>query len=298
MTPEELKQWRKAGELAAQALTYGMKLIKKGSSILEVSEAVDKKIVEIGGQPAWPTQISCDHIAAHFTSDAEDQTKFENQIASIDVGVSIDGYIGDTAGTVDLSGEHKELVKAVQKALDEAVKTVRVGVQVSEIGRAIQNAITSFGLSPVKNLSGHGISRWIIHDKPTVPNFDNGDKTTLQKGQIIAIEPFATNGVGMVEESEQANIFSFIQKKPARNPFAREILSYIEQNHPKLPFTTRWLAKKFGAGKTNLAVRELVKLGVLEPHAPLVEKAKGKVSVFEKTVLVDEKPEVLTKYDY
>lgn len=298
MTPEELKQWRKAGELAAQALTYGMKLIKKGSSILEVGEAVDKKIIELGGQPAWPTQISCDHIAAHFTSDAEDQTKFENQVASIDVGVSIDGYIGDTAGTVDLSGEHQELVKAVQKALDEAIKKVRVGVRVSEIGRAIQDAITSFGLSPVKNLSGHGISRWVIHDKPTVPNFDNGDKTTLQKGQIIAIEPFATNGVGMVEESEQANIFSFIQKKPARNPFAREILSYIEQNHPRLPFTTRWIAKKFGAGKTNLALRELVKLGVLEPHAPLVEKAKGKVSVFEKTVLVDEKPEVLTKYDY
>jgi hypothetical protein len=63
-----------------------------------------------------------------------------------------------------------------------------------EIGRTISETITDLGFNPIQNLSGHGVSHFNIHDSPSIPNFDNGDDTTLEKGDTIAIEPFATTG--------------------------------------------------------------------------------------------------------
>ena len=291
---ENIESWRKAGKIASEALAYGKGLIRKGSSLLEVSDLIEKKILALGGKPAFPVQISCDHIAAHFCPEADDKTVFENQVASIDVGVHVDGCIGDTAVTVDLSGKHSDLAKASEEALKEAIKVAQIGATLGEIGRAIKETIASYGFSPIKNLSGHGLAEYNIHDKPTIPNFDTGDKTELQKGQVIAIEPFATNGAGVVYEASPATLFSLINKKPIRSSFARDILNEISQ-YRELPFTTRWLTAKMPVGKVKLGLRELLKAGVIREYPPLVEEKKGLVSQAEHTVLVDDRVEVLTK---
>jgi methionyl aminopeptidase len=119
----------------------------------------------------------------------------------------------------------------------------------------------------------------------------------LVKGQVIAIEPFATTGAGLVEESERANLFAVWNKKPVRSQYAREILQFVEQEYKNLPFTTRWLSKKFGTGKTNFALRELQQAGALHSYPPLVEANKGMVAVHENTILVDDEVEVLTRVD-
>lgn len=294
---DDLKQWEKAGKLAAEALEYGKRLIKKGESLLKVSDLIDQKILDLGGKPAWPSQLSCNEIAAHYCADPDEEFAFEDQVVSLDVGVHLDGFVGDNACTVDLSGKHEDLLKASEQALNNAIKIIKPGTKVREIGKVIESTIAEFNLKPVYNLSGHGISRWIIHDKPSIPNYDNKDDTTLKEGQIIAIEPFATTGAGMIEETESANLFSLVNKKPVRSPYAREILEFVQKEFNTLPFTTRWLSKHFGLGKTNLALKELLRLGILESHPPLVEKAKGLVSVFEKTVLVGDKVKILTKTD-
>lgn len=291
---ENVENWRKAGKIAAEALAYGKGLIKKGSSLLEVSGFIEKKIISLGGKLAFPVQISCDHIAAHFCPDADDKTIFENQVASLDVGAHIDGCIGDTAVTVDLSGKHSDLVKASEEALKAAIKVVQIGATLGQIGKEIKETISSFGFSPIKNLSGHGLAPYNIHDKPTIPNFDTGDKTELEKGQIIAIEPFATNGAGSVYEASPATLFSIINRKPVRSQFARELLKEIEQ-YDELPFTTRWLTAKFPAGKVRLGLRELLNAEILREYPPLAEENKGIVSQAEHTLLVDDKVEVLTK---
>lgn len=295
VTPENIENWRKAGKIAAQALQHGATLIKKGALLRDVCDAVDKKIVELGAKPAWPTQVGCDAVAAHFTPDPDDTTAFDKQLVCLDVGAHIDGCIGDNALTIDLSGEHGDLVKVTKDALAAAQKAIGVGVKVSDVSAAIQDVIVSAGFAPVRNLSGHTISPYVIHDAPTIPNINTNLKTTLEKGQVIAIEPFATTGAGIVDEGERANLFALWNKKPVRSPYAREVMKFVEEEYQNLPFTTRWLSAKFGLGKTNLALRELQQAGCLHNYPPLIERDKGLVAVHENTFLVDDKVEVLTQ---
>ncbi len=294
---EDMDKWRKAGKIAAEALEYGRTLIKNGAVIREVCDKVDQKIIDLGAKPAWPSQIGVDAVAAHFTPDHDDEAVFDNNLVCLDVGAHIEGCVGDNALTVDLSGKYSDFLKASEDALNSAIKTVRIGATLGEIGKAIQDAIESYNLVPVRNLSGHGISQWVIHDIPSIPNFNTEDTRTLQGDQVIAIEPFATNGAGMIYEADKGNLFALVAKKPVRSPFAREILQHIEINYQSLPFTSRWLVRQFGVGKTNLALRELMNLGMLHPYPPLIEKNKGMVAVFEKSLYVGDKVEILTKTD-
>ena len=295
LTPEDIKKWKKAGKISAEALQYGGSLIKKGASLLEVSDLVEKKIKDLGAIPAFPVQISCNHLAAHYCADPDDETVFEDQIACLDVGACFEGAIGDNALTVDLSGKYSDLVKASREALNNAIKITQIGTELREIGRTIQETISSYGFSPVKNLSGHGLDYYDIHTEPSIPNFDNGNDTEIEPNMCIAIEPFATNGAGMIYELERANIFQLIKPKPVRSPFAREILKFIGENYKTLPFTTRWLSRKFGLGKTNFALRELLKNNIIKQYPPLPEKNKGMVSQAEHTLLITDKVEVITK---
>ncbi len=292
---ENLDKWRKAGGIAATALEYGAGLIKKGASFLEVSQKVDDKIISLGAFPAFPTQISRDHIAAHDCAEPDDESVFENEVCCLDVGAHIDGCIADNATTIDLSGVHGELVKASREALSSAVKILAPGVKTGEIGRVIQETITSYGFSPVKNLSGHGISVYKYHDLPSIPNYADGSAVELKKGMVIAIEPFATAGKGFVYELERAGVFVLEQKKPVRDLIARNVLAEIEKSYPRLPFATRWLAKKFPLGKVRYALRLLAQAGIVREYPPLVEQNKGLVSQAEKTILIDDKVEVLTR---
>lgn len=293
MDEQTRENFIKAGKITAQVREYGSSLITKGSSLVEVTKKIEEKIEELGGKPAFPPQISCDHIAAHYCPEEDDSTIFESQLACMDVGVHVNGAVGDTAYTVDLSGENKELVMAARKALEEALKVVGVGTTLGEIGRTIQEVITSYGFSPVRNLSGHGIDVYDIHTKPTIPNFDTGDKTPLKEGQVIAIEPFASAGAGVVQDSGTPTVFMLLNKKPVRNMITRQILKEIE-TYEGLPFAKRWLTEKFGV-KANYALRELTQLKIVEQFPPLADAQKGLVAQAEHTVLIEEKPIILTK---
>ncbi len=290
----ELDDWITAGRIAAQALDYGGTLIKPGVKIVDVCDKVDAKIRELGGEPAFPTQVSCDHIAAHFCPDADDATVFDKQVASLDVGVHVNGAIGDNALTIDLSGKHADLLKASREAVDAALKIVQIGTTLSEIGTTIQEVIESHGFVPIRNLSGHGLERYGIHTGPTIPNIDTGDPTPLEDGMFIAIEPFASTGSGSVQDSGDATIFSLVNPKGVRSQFARDVMKEIEQ-YKTLPFTTRWITQKLGKGKTLFGLRELMQAGVLEGYPPLVDSKRGITSQAEHSVFVCDKPIVLTR---
>ena len=291
---QNINDWRKAGQIAAEALKFGRALIVKGASYLEVTEKIEAKIKELGGDCAFPPQMSLNDVAAHFTVDPEEDIAFDDHVVSLDIGVNVNGAIGDTACTVDLSGKYSEMVKASEEALKAAVEKVKIGVKLGEIGRVIDETIRRFGFVPIRNLSGHGLGLYDIHSAPTIPNYDTKTSEVLEKGQIIAIEPFATNGAGLIYETERANIFSQIESRPVRSMATRQMLKEIEK-YKGLPFTTRWLAKKFPLFKVNFALRELQQAGMLRAYPPLPDKSHGIVTQAEHTVLVDEKVEVLTR---
>src|SRR3990167_7975497 len=236
MDKGEIEKYVQAGKITVQVLEYGKSLIKKGNLMVEVLDKIEEKINELGGKPAFPAQISCNHIAAHYCPEEDDKTIFSDQLVCLDVGVHVDGFIGDSAVTVDLSGKYADLVKAAQEALDNALKIIKPGIALSEIGKAIQHTINSYGFAPVRNLSGHGLGQYQIHTKPNIPNFDNKDHTKIEKGMVFAIEPFASTGAGIVQDSGIATVFELENKKPVRNMITRQVLKEIE-SYNGLPFT-------------------------------------------------------------
>jgi methionyl aminopeptidase len=293
MEEELLENYTKAGKIAKEALLYGKGLIKKGAKLLDVTEKAEEKIVSLGGKMAFPVQLSCNEIAAHYCAFKDDPIVFEDQLVCLDVGVHVNGCIGDNACSVDLSGKNAELVKASEEALKAATEKLVLGVRLAEIGKAIEEAITNFGFQPVRNLSGHGLGKYQIHGKPTIPNFDTGEKELLEEG-FIAVEPFATTGAGMIHEKGEANVFSMTGRKSVRMGFVRDIQKEIE-SYEGLPFTKRWLFRKFSEAQVNYALKQFEQLGILHSYAPLVERSNGLVSQAENSFYIGEEVVQLTK---
>lgn len=287
---KDFSDWHKAGNIARKALMHGKKLAKSGISLLDLADAIEQKILDLGAKPGFPVNLSLNSIAAHYTPTIIDKTIFTgDDILKIDVGVQFNGAVGDNAFTV---GNHKELIQASRDALEAATKLVAPGTQLRQIGKAIQEAIESHGFTPITNLSGHGISRYIIHDAPTIPNYDNGNATELKNGMTIAIEPFATTGQGLTTEGAPSNIYRFVAKKPIRDMNARKILDFIEKNYRTLPFAKRWIERQFP--HCGVPFSALVKAGILYSYAQLPEKSGGLVSQAENSFLVGEKLTILT----
>jgi len=288
-----MENWIKAGKIAAEVREFSKPLIIPGAKLLDIAEQIEAKIRELDAIPGFPVNLSLNSTAAHYTAVPNDEIVLEDQIIKIDIGTCFEGAIGDTAYTVDLSGKYKELVKASEEALANTIKILRPGVSLGEIGKTIQETIESFGYVPVRNLSGHGLGDYSVHEKPSIPNVNTNDPTVLNKGQTIAIEPFATDGAGMIKESSNPMIFSQINNRPVRNPFTRKIQQEIS-SYKMLPFPTRWLAKKFGEGRTRMAIRELMLAGNIRDYPPLVEIKKGMVSQAEHSFIINEKTKITT----
>jgi len=294
MDKEDLEKLKKAGKITAQVREYGKGLVKKDSLMVDVLDKIEEKITELGGKPAFPAQISCNNIAAHYCPEEEDKTVFSDQLVNLDVGVHVDGFMGDTAITIDLSGNYSNLIKAAEEALENAIKIIKPGITLREIGKVIQESIQKNGFASVRNLSGHGLGKYEVHTKPNIPNFDNGDETEIEDGMVFAVEPFASTGAGIVQDSGIATVFELKNKKPVRNMITRQVLKEIE-SYEGLPFTTRWLTRKFGA-KARYALKEMEQLGMLNPHPPLADKDKGMISQAEHSILMDDgKVVVLTE---
>jgi len=295
---DDYTDWIKAGRLAAEARDYGASLIKPGASLLDVAQKVEKFVLDKGAKLAFPCTLNINNIAAHFTPTFEDKTVFgDDDLVKIDVGTNINGAIGDTAKTVDLGNNYKELLKISMEARDNAIKIMAPGVTTGEIGRVVGETITSAGFQPVRNLSGHGLKRFVVHTSPSIPNFNTHEKTELKVGQTIACEPFATEGKGEIYEIEQSEILKVLGTKPLRGQVSRQVLKEIE-NQGWIYFAPRWLATKFPYFKVIFALKEMNQLGMLSSHPPLLEVNKGMVSQHEHTILIEEKgAKVLTKTD-
>ena len=216
-------------------------------------------------------------------------------MVKVDLGAMVNGYLGDTAFTVEInSDKYSELILASKEALESAIKIIKPGVRYCEVGRVIHGAIKKRGFNPVINLGGHGLGRNNLHGGAFIPNYDNGSDLKFSKGQMVAIEPFATNGVGRVGESSVSKIYSLIKKKPARLESSKKILNYIEENFNSLPFANYHLMDKFGALQVNMALKELTNNGALHSYPQLREVSKGIVSQAEHSLLVDDEVIVTT----
>lgn len=296
MEEKELENWKKAGRIGAEVLEYAKTIVKPGMPLLEVAEKVEAKIKELGATSAFPINLSINEIAAH-SSPVYDDSETAQGLLKIDIGVSVDGYISDNAASVDLSPDkkYKKLIVASEEALNNAIKMIKPGITLGEIGREIQKTIDTHGFTPILNLTGHEMKRWELHSGLTVPNYDDKDETKLEEGMIIAIEPFATSGEGIVQDGKASGIYRFLEKHNTRDMESRKLLDFIEKEYKTLPFSGRWLVKHFSS-RALFSLRMLEQVNSLHHFKQLVEKTKALVSQAEHTVLVTKQGcEVLTK---
>jgi methionyl aminopeptidase len=281
MKDEIFEKYRDAGEIAAKILSRGALEIREGVSYLEVVESIEVQVSDEGAALAFPLNLSLNEDAAHDTASQGDVRVFtRGDVAKLDLGVQLDGYIADTATTIDL-GNNSLLLEASEKALDEAIRAVRPGTTAGEIGAAIQKEIECRGYRPIANLTGHGLDQYILHRSPTIPNIGVNGGVVLEEGMIFAIEPFATTGSGHVGEKTRKEIYSQVSQKPVRIPAARAILNSIKDRHG-LPFARRWLHEK----KLDITLPALVKSQVLHVYPVLSDIPGSLVSQHEHTVIV------------
>ncbi len=290
MEVEVLEKYRKAGRILSEVRKLAIDTIKPDVKLLDVANEVEDGIRRLGGEPAFPVNISRNEDAAHYAPSPRDESVFADDIVKIDLGVHIDGYIADSAFSVDLRGE-PELVEASRAAVEAAIAMVRPGVTPGELGTVIEKTIEDFGYHPIYNLTGHGLQQWIQHAQPTIPNYAVKGGVGLETDQVIAIEPFATDGVGKVGESGIVEIYSLHSSRPVRQATARELIKQISK-YRTLPFARRWL----DVPKRDFTLKQLVRKGILRDYGVLREQSGGLVSQHEHTLIVtDDGCEVMTR---
>ncbi|OYV11284.1 MAG: methionyl aminopeptidase [Methanosaeta sp. ASO1] len=291
MDADIIEKYRTAGRILSQVLAQAGPKVKTGASLLDVAEFVEEAIKSKGGQPAFPCNISLDRIAAHYTPAPADPSTFGENMVKLDIGVHVDGYIADAAITVDLSG-HDKLVEASRAALDAALETIGPGIDTADIGKTIEETIAGYGYRPVYNLTGHGLSRYQAHDHPAIPNRAMEKGTVLKPGDVIAIEPFATDGPGRISEGPVNEIYGLSGSRPVRLAAARLLLKEIMDKYRTLPFARRWLK----GDRAEYALMQLLRSGAVHRYPVLWETEGALVSQAEHTVLIlEDGCEVITR---
>lgn len=281
MNEEIFDRYIQAGKAASSILQKGAALIRPKVSHAEVATRVEEMITGAGLAVAFPVNISINEAAAHDTPSPGDERVFcSGDLVKLDLGVHLDGYIADTALTVDL-GDHGLLVEASVAARDAAIAQIRPGVTIGELGGVVAGEIGSRGFRPVANLTGHGLDLYMLHKGPNVPNVPGSGGAVLTEGMIIAIEPFATTGTGFVSDQKRIEIFNQRVWRPVRMPAARRILSEIEDRRG-LPFARRHLKTP----KPDLALTRLVREGVIHAYPVLADEPGSRVSQSEHTLIV------------
>ena len=295
-----MESYIKSGKLASKIRNEASKMIKEGTLVIDLVEYVENEILKSGAQIAFPCNVSLNEVAAHYTSPAGDKTEIHaGDMVKLDLGAMIDGYIADTAVTIIADGNitenytqdeinlHEEIAEASAAGLEAAISTVRAGVEVSKVGAAVHEAISEYKLNPIFNLTGHSLEQYNLHAGISIPNYDNHDNYVLEEGQAIAIEPFATNGEGIVNDAPGHYIYSYMANKPFRMKSTQRVLKYIQHNHRYVPFSGRWITNEFGERKGAIALKQLADAMALYPYAPLREKEGCFVSQKEHTVIVE-----------
>jgi len=283
--------------MASAARAKGARLIRPGAALREVCEAVEDEIARRGGGLAFPVQSSRNDIAAHYCASPEDPTVYaEGDLAKLDIGVHVDGWVVDTALTVNVGErpENRPFVEAARAALESAIATAGPGVPVRRVSEAIQATLRQYGMRPMQNLCGHGVARWTVHCPPAIPNAVDGSLDRLAADAVVAVEPFATDGEGEVVERGPAEVFRLDPRRATAGTGVPEVVAAMRAFNG-LPFARRQLAH-LPRPAVEETLRALRAAGHLGAYPPLAEARQSRVAQAEHTLyLGPEGVEVLTR---
>ena len=293
-----MKAYEKSGQIVSKVREKAVDFVQADMKILDLVEFVEGNIEDLGGKPAFPCNVSINEITAHYTSPFGDETTIKNgDLVKIDLGAHVDGYIADSAVSVLIGGEDPilnpdnelslKMIETAKDALQAAICTIKDGVELGKVGSAIEETINSKGLNSVSNLTGHSMDRYILHAGISVPNIKEKNHHIIEEGDVLAIEPFVTNGIGRVGDMNDVYIFRFLRERPLRMAQARKLLNLIITKYRNLPFSQRWLAEQTNHKQLNMAMRQLISSRAIYPYHVLKEKTDARVAQAEHTIIVE-----------
>ena len=202
-SPAEIEKMRAASALVADVLGELAAMVAPGVSTLELDAAAERLVRAAGAQPAfkgyrgYPATICASVNEQVIHGIPSKQPLVEGDILSLDMGVKMDGFFGDSAVTVPVGripAQAAELLRVTQESLEKGIEQVRLGGRVSDIGHAIQAHVEAHGFSVVREFVGHGIGA-SLHEDPQIANYgDPGRGPRLAEGMTLAIEPMVNLG--------------------------------------------------------------------------------------------------------
>jgi methionyl aminopeptidase len=204
-TPQEVEKMRRSGTVVREILEYVRGFVKPGATTMDLENAAVKKIEELGVKPAFQGYhgypcVLCTSINNEVVHGIPSTKRVlrEGDIVSIDTGVIIDGYYGDSAITVPvgekIAPRTQRLLEVTKTSLESGIKAVKAGASLGDIGFAVQDVVEGEGFSVVRDFVGHGIGTR-LHEDPQVPNFGRrGLGLKLREGMVLCIEPMVNSG--------------------------------------------------------------------------------------------------------
>ena len=288
---EAIEKFKLSGRILREAREEIKGYVREGMMIIDICEKAEGLVKKKGAKPAFPCNVSINEVAAHYTSPPNDKSLVpEKSVVKVDIGAHVDGYVTDTAVTVCLNRDYEDLVATAERALKVATENIKPGISASKLGTLIENTIKSRGFKPISNLTGHQVGRYILHTGTSIPNVSQLSFTKLKLGGVYAIEPFVTlpDAVGRVEDRDESTIFRFIKSRSPKDPYAKQLLKFIEENFRTLPFAERWLQGVVPKEHHREAFKELLSSKALMYYPVFVEASRKTVAQAEHTVMIVE----------
>ena len=203
-TKEEIERFIKAGKIAAQIMSKLISEIKVGTTTSQLDLLARNECEKHNVKPTFlgyegfPAAIcaSVDYELVHGVPN--DKELLENSLVSIDLGVTLDGCIGDTAVTMLASKENSDIVDICSIALSNAIEAARPGNKLSDIAKAVSSTVKKTKYNIPLHYGGHGVNIEHLHGDPFVANtmddIDPDEDITLRPGMVFAIEPMLVDG--------------------------------------------------------------------------------------------------------
>ena len=221
---EEIELIRNSALLVSKTLGEIAKVIRPGVKTIQLNKVADTFIRDNGGVPTFlnyhgfPYSLCIslnDQVVHGFPGNRE---LVDGDIVSVDCGVTLNKYIGDSAYTFavgEVDEQTKKLMRVTMECLDLGVERAVAGLRIGDIGYAVQEHAEKNGFGVVKELVGHGVGQQ-LHEKPEVPNYGKrGSGIKLEEGMVIAIEPMINAGKSRVKFWDDGWTVSTADKKPS-----------------------------------------------------------------------------------
>lgn len=289
-----LESYKKAGKAVIAARKLAKKIVKPGMLFLDIANQCEAEIVKSGAELSFPINMSLNEIAAHYSPPIDDHTVIpESGLLKIDLGSHFNGYIADSAFTINLDEDPnlQNYIDAATEGLEAAIDIFSPGTKLYELGEVIAEKIISHGLKPITNLGGHELKQYNLHAGPFIPNYkEKRHAETLKPGDAYACEPFSTSGAGTVMNGKQSYIYRLVKKNKKNMGYEEQnYMNKIDKYCGRLPFSPRFLENQqiIPKNKIQRTIDSFLGKKILDHYPILIERTHGLVAQQEHTIVID-----------